>query len=509
MKTSYKKISIIFSVLLLLYSCSESLLDNGQKGVTLQADFYKTDNDALQGAVAVYEVLQNYYIISKLCLSDDVVAGGGARADNVFFEELNEFRFTADNLVIARNFELLYRGIYLANKVIDLTDNSSIERKRIIAEAKTLRAFFYFDLVTMWKNAPLVLHELAQSEYAQPAATSEAIWAQIKTDLTDAIAVLPLKSQQTKATVFRTSKGAAQSLLGKAYLYQKKYDEAAVQFEEVIKSGEYSLYADYSRILRANTEFGTESVLEIPHTAQYWPTVVSPNSGLYEFALMGPRADFFKVGTTGLLGGWGFCVPSKSIYQAYLDAGDNVRITASIMTEAQVIAAGGSLRKSGALAYGNEGFVRLKYGTWADETVLPLDKFSYGTNYRLMRYADVLLMAAEAYNKKGDDSKALQYVNLVRKRVSLPDLTETGTALFEKLKLERRLELSFEGFRYQDLVRWGDAPTVLANQGKLVPKGNGDFFQPTNAGFKSYNILLPIPTIEMRVNPNLTQNTGY
>jgi hypothetical protein len=132
-------------------------------------------------------------------------------------------------------------------------------------------------------------------------------------------------------------------------------------------------------------------------------------------------------------------------------------------------------------------------------------------NFRITRYADVLLMAAEAYNRKSapDDNKALGYINQVRQRAQLPNLTSTGSQLFADLKTERRLELAFEFVRFQDLVRWGDAATVLANQGKSIPKGDGTYFSFPDAGFKAKNMLLPFPDTEISVNPNITQNPGW
>ena len=120
-------------------------------------------------------------------------------------------------------------------------------------------------------------------------------------------------------------------------------------------------------------------------------------------------------------------------------------------------------------------------------------------------------MAAEAYNRKSapDDVKSLGYINQVRKRAQLPNLTSTGNQLFADIKTERRLELAYEFVRYQDLVRWGDAPTVLANQGKSIPKGDGTYYSFLDAGFKAKNTLLPFPETEISVNPNITQNPGW
>jgi len=199
------------------------------------------------------------------------------------------------------------------------------------------------------------------------------------------------------------------------------------------------------------------------------------------------------------------------LWDAFIAAGDVVRRKGTLMSEEELKVVGGSFRIDGNLPYGNYGLIRLKHGAWVDETPGEAYHTISGMNFRITRYADVLLMAAEAYNRKSapDDAKALGYINQVRKRAQLPNLTSTGNQLFADLKTERRLELAFEFVRYQDLVRWGDAATVLANQGKSIPKGDGTNFIFPDAGFKAKNILLPFPDTEISVNPNIKQNTGW
>lgn len=250
-----------------------------------------------------------------------------------------------------------------------------------------------------------------------------------------------------------------------------------------------------------------------------------------------------------MIGGWGFAYPTESIYNAFINAGDTVRRLGSIMTEDELIGkydgrfrVSDSATVTSSLPWGCDGLVRLKYGTWASETSDPTvgqQELNYGTDLRVIRYADVLLMAAEAYNEQGagtNDAKALPLINEVRARVNLAPLASTGTVLFNDIKTERQLELAFEGFRLQDLIRWGDAATVLANQCKEIPTGkitgtqvwhNGKLLDGTwypgyvtggtigtmtieGAGFKSYNVLFPFPFDDITANlGKLAQNTGY
>ena len=494
----------IISVLFLLCSCSD-WLDTQQKGVTSQDEFYKTDDEALAAVYAVYASLQDGEpFLFKNFMSDDANTGGGARGDNFGYEEINEFRHGSSNGQIKNHFETYYRGIYLCNMAINRLVNDSEIKKQVIAEAKALRAYYYMELVTLWGRVPLVLEELDSEHYAQPNAEIEEIWAQIEMDLQEAIPNLPLKSQQSFAERVRMSQGAAQSLLGKAYLYQKKYDKAIEQFEAVIQSKEYDLCPDFASIFKQEQELGIESIFEISEVSD----PANSNESETDYYACGPRDGFFTPGELEMESGWGFMPPKKSLYDAYVSANDIIRRKATLLSEEELKEYGTSLRSSsGSLQYGGEGFLRMKFGTWISER--GDNQSLYGTNIRVLRYADVLLMAAEAYNRSNQDQKALEYINLVRERAELPPLTSAGEQLFADIKLERRLELAFENVRFQDLIRWGDAAEVLKDQGKQIPRGDGTYIEVADAGFKDRNWYLPIPADEMNVNPNIEQNPGY
>lgn len=499
------KIISLITILLYLSSCSD-WLDTEQRGVTPQDDFYQTDEDALAAVYAIYNCLQyeGEPFLFKNFMTDESNTGGGARGDNFGYEELNEFRHGPSNYQMTNNFEAHYKGVYLCNLPITKLEDDTEVKKLVIAEAKALRAYYYMELVTLWGRVPLVLRELQPDEYAQPNTEVADIWAQVEHDLKEAIPNLPLKSQQSLADKVRVSKGAAQSWLGKAYLFQKKYAEATEQFEEVIKSGEYSLYSDFSVLLREEQELGVESIFEISNVAD--PSATDEGEG--DFYSCGPRDGFYSAGTLGIEAGWGFMTACKSLYDAFEVEGDEVRRKATMLNEEELAEFGASIRSSaGNLQYGGEGYLRLKYGAWVVEKGDNTN--NYGTNLRLMRYANVLLMAAEAYNRSGNDTRALDYINQVRARVELSPLTSAGDQLFEDIKKERRLELAYEHVRYQDLIRWGDAATVLADRGKRVSRGDGTYIENPDAGFKERNWLLPFPETEMNVNPNLEQNPGW
>lgn len=519
MKKIFTFIALGSIITLSAISCND-FLDTTQRGVTSQEDFYSTDDEAEQAVFAVYDALQAFDInnlLYKNLLSDDAQMGGGSRTAKQAGNELNEFVFTDNNDILTDVFTNYYEIIYAANILLQKVSDDSDTKSLCRAEAKVLRAHAYFELTTLWGTPPLVTEPLEAGNYNQPNSTQEELWAQIETDLTEAIEVLPLKSEQSSADKARVSKGTAQSLLGKAYLYQEKYDEAAAMFDNVIESGEYDLYPDFTMITREESEFGVESIFEISYAADASNT----SEGSYLLAYIGPRTGYFTPGTTGISSiCWGWMNPLPGLHELFEEEGDEIRQRGTVLNEDDLEEYGASFRSSsGNLAYGSDGLVRTKYGAYVAEMANQSETYYLcsGMNIRLLRYADVLLMAAEAYNRKSspNDTKALEYVNLVRARVELDPITETGDELFEKIKRERRMELAFEMVRFQDLVRWGDAAEVLATQGQYTSLGTYDsdgnmtYYENLNAGYKSYNNLLPFPETEISVNPNIVQNPGY
>lgn len=522
MKNNIFKIGMLaLAVLMPLSSCND-YLDTVQRGVTSQDQFYQTDEDAYQALIAIYYGLKSNSVneFQLNVLSDDAQAGGGSRSDNTQGNELNEFTFSSSNTVLSGMFETWYQTIYKANILLQRVAEDTSLKRIYRAEAKGLRAYCYFQLVTFWGPVPLVLEPLEPGNYNQPNSTVEAIYEQIEADLKDAIEVLPTKSEQSAADKARFSKGAAQSLLGKTYLFEKKYEQSAVILDEVINSKEYALYPDFAYITRNESEFGVESIFELSYVA----SLTEVTQGTTISAYCGPRSPWFKAGSTGLTeSGWGWVSPEKGLHDAYVQAGDDIRRRSTVIDEKELINEfGGSYRDAndGSLPYGTDGLVRMKYGAFVSE--LPdqneANHMLGATNFRLIRYADVLLMAAEAHNRAGDnDELARSYVNQVRARVKLPELPSnlTGDALFEAIKQERRLELAFENARFRDLVRWGDAAEVLKDSGKRTSLGtyeNGveQFFENPDAGFKAHkNELMPFPEREISVNPYIIQNEGY
>jgi tetratricopeptide (TPR) repeat protein len=505
-----KTINLILSVtvmtLLMTVSCTEDFLETDPIGKAAVDNFYETDRDARMALMAAYDILQwkhasgswnSTYLVKELP-SDDVNAGGGGEGDQPRLQRIDNFEYGPDNDAISFVYQSDYYGIYRANKVINNTKPESEMRKQIIAEAKFLRAYYYFELVSMFGDVPLNLEDLAPSEYSQPRTPAEEVYVQIEKDLGEAIANLPLKSEYSERDRFRATKGAARALLGKAHLYQEEWDKAAGYFDEVIQSGEYSLVDDYSTLFTKAQEFGKESLFEVSYTTQEqynwgnFPWGARSEEANIVIQLMGRRWNQnFDPGNTGLTAGWGFLPATPEIYAAYPDK--DLRRSASVMTEDTLEAKGGSMGEG----YEYEGYIKIKYHPRTNETTTEggaVGSLNFGTNLRLIRYADVLLMAAEAYYQSGNEDRALTELNKVRERAGLNDVSASGQDLFNAIVKERRIELAFEGHRFLDLVRWGRAEEELSDRGYVEGKHN----------------LYPIPLNEVRNNKQIENNNpGY
>jgi hypothetical protein len=504
MKSYWIKFSIVCSSLILVNTGCKKFLDQQVPGAYAEEDFYKTDQDATQAVTAVYDMMQAHYnnnwgslYMIKTLLSDESNAGGSDAGDQPGYQTIDNYNFDATNDKVREAWRMCYFTIYRANKVINRVQPENTLRKRLIAEAKFLRAYNYFELVSLWGDVPLVLNDIPPAEYTSTGRKPKAaVYTQIEKDLNEAIADLPLKNTYSSDDRFRVSKGSAQALLGKALLYEQKYAEAAAQFELVINSGQYSLAPSVGAAFSKTYEFGPESLFEISYTnarSYDWgnfPWGAQPESNIH-IQLMGPRSDYYtKAPSDSLLGGWGFNLPKQKLWDAFIAAGDVTRRKMTIMSVAELQAMGGSW--SNPTAYDYEGFFQRKYGSFNSQTGSPIGELNYGTNWRHIRYADVLLMAAEANNKSSNDVKARQYLNQVRQRSGLADVLSSGSALFDAIVKERQLELAFEGVRFTDLVRWGLASTELGSLGYQSSKHS----------------VLPIPDFDVRT-AGLVQNPGY
>lgn len=513
---------IALAVMTLGMASCDSELDIEKHGNLGGMDTYYTNDANVNAATAsmYLEMRGNYFnwFFTKNLLSDDTWTGGGSRGDNSSMEMLNEYTFGTDHGMVEGLYSGLYSIIYKANLIIDKVEGETAVMKRAINEAKVVRAIAHFELVTLWGTAPVVNHLLNPDEYRQGNSTPEELWAQVESDLTEAISsgTLPSKSDANdQETGIRITKETAQAFLGKAYLFQGKYSEAASMLDNVINSGKYALFTgDYDLQFHAAYNNNCESVFELQKrydTEQMW------NQMDMVFIMQGWRTDKLNYGGQALntiaQGMYGFSNPRKSLYDAFVawEGSNGYRMNKTIMTYNQVESFGVTIQP-GSFLYGNEGYFFWKNQAYKEDCATDMSYFQVGQfiDLKVMRYAEVLLLAAEANLQAGSTAKAIEYINMVRTRAKETPLT---AVTLSDIKMEKRLELCNEGVRYQDLVRWGDAKAAMGEQGKDVPAFTGSDVQwnwhNTKYGFQDRNVLLPIPLKEIELNPNMQQNPGW
>ena len=520
------KKNIIYIALLAVaslgFSSCDSELDIEKHGnLGSMDDFYTTDENTMQATASLYTEMRGMYFnwfFTKNLLADDVWCGGGSRGDNAEMEKLNEYTFGTDCGMIQSLYSSLYGVIYKANLIIDKTQGESAVMKRAIAEAKVFRAWAHFELVTLWGTAPVVDHLLTPDEYRQANSEPATLWALIESDLNDAInsGMLPSKSNANdQETGIRATKELAQAFLGKAYLFQGKNSEAAAMLDNVISSNKYALFTGgYDLQFHAAYNNNCESLFELQKrydTEQMW------NQMDMIFIMQGWRTSVLNYSGQAAnelaQGMYGFMNPRKSLYDAFVawEGANGYRLNKSVLTYDQVSNYGVTLQ-TGQYLYGSEGYFMWKNQAFKEDCVSDMSFFQAAqyTDLKVMRYAEVLLLAAEANLNAGKTDKALDYINQVRTRAQEAPLT---TVTLSDIKTEKRLELCNECVRFQDLVRWGDAESAMKEQGKEVPayttNGAEWLYKNQNYGFKSKHKLLPIPLKEIELNPNMTQNAEW
>ena len=493
------KFSGALLAVVLLAGCDDQLDQTPVIGFT-EATFYQTAEHAEQALVAAYDPLQwnfttfNFHFrwfYGDIC-SDDAIKGGSGVNDQPQLGLLEDFVATPSNTHVNASFEHKYSGIFRANIVLEKVPEINMDedqKARILAEASFLRAFYYFELVTLFGGVPMVDHVLTPDEYKIPRASAEEIWGLIESDLIAAIPDLPFKSELGAANLGRATKGAARSLLGKAYIYQEKWTDAVSVLAEVVNSGEYTLDPDYANVFNEAGEHGSGSVFEINRTP-----LGGGNWGNVNGSLEGNMTNVFQR-ARGQFGGWGFNIPTQDLVDEYET--DDPRLGQSIFMVGDVMGDRGVFTKD-ATGQDHDYYSRKYFMTQAEQDLAVGDPLINGiSNDRVIRYADVLLLYAEALAESGNEALARQQVNAVRARARagapfiLPDVASSGAQLIDDIRHERRVELALEGHRFFDLVRWGLGPTEL------------DGFQ---AGKHE---LFPIPLKQIQLNPNLDQNPGY
>ncbi|MCY0968526.1 RagB/SusD family nutrient uptake outer membrane protein [Chryseobacterium wangxinyae] len=512
----YKGLSVLFlaGIGFGSVSCNDSNLEDVKNTGTFDTqNYFQNEEQSFSALVGVYDLLRKYSggfennVTFFNAASDDFFSGGGSSTDGAGIQGMSNF--TINPIIMPPSYwKDYYQGIARANLLIDRIPNATMNeqtRKRFVAEAKTLRSLYYFELVRMFGKIPLILKPITVSDdyYNIPQVPSSEIYTQIENDLESSLADLPMTADGAEKG--RITQGTARAILGKIYLYNKKYTNAAAQFQLVngtpggTSQYGYKLVSNFAELFKVGPssqsidpyKFSTESILEVMHT----------NKGNSDWGFWGSGKDegnsinvmlgiisYGKVSTMpnndapSIYSGWGFNPITDDLFNFM--QGDP-RLDATIFN-AKKFKQDGKITYSG--GYKDTGYFLNKFlPRTADTSPLPgATELNFRQNYIAIRLADTYLMEAEALNGSGSRAQAL--LDAVRARVGLTPVPVSMQAI----KDERRRELAGEGHRFFDLVRWGDAPAKLGARGFTAGK----------------NEILPIPFNEL-TNTALVQNPNY
>lgn len=488
-----KRYNNIFNKMLLLlllafsFGCSEDYLDETEEYNIDSENYFNSEEDYYNALIGVYDVLQSTYVNVLLgeIASDNTLSGGESATDVIGFQQVDDMTHTPVNDNLDDIWDWNFAGVQRANYVLEFQNKTDFEgREMIIAEVRFLRAYFTFELLKWFGPIPIKGDErfVLGDENSVPRASTEEVYAQIESDLQFAIDNLEYTAPETG----RATKGAAMALLGKAHLYQEEFNESANVLTDLINNGPYAL-ADFETLFEQEGENNEESVFEVQYTGEEGAgfECLQCSEGNVAVGFQGIRNYSGPVFEPG----FGFNLPTREAYDMFTE--NDIRRDLSILDIEAWAAETGATYSIGNVEK-HTGYFNRKYLPRKNDNVGDAN-LTQPNNYRSIRYADVLLMAAEALNRGGiDDSEARTYLNEVRERAGLDGVDAAGNALTEIIYEERRKELVGEGHRFFDLVRTGRA---------------ADNIEGFTAG---KNELFPIPLEEIEFSQgNWEQNPGY
>ncbi len=498
---------IIAFLILNITSCEDSFLERPDLSKVTDGNFWKTADDAIQATNAIYTALQigGCYDYGHILLGD--IPGDDMTSTDVGnnFFAYDKFTVISSDINIngspggsggadrVGSWAGWYTGVARANFLINNIDRvpnmDPVIKSQCINEAKFLRAVCFFNIVNIWGDAPFYITDISPVDAVNISRTPKAtIYEQIENDLTDAIN-LPEKGS---IALGRATKGSAKAFLARVYLYEGKFSQAAAMAVEVINSGTYSLNQNYIDNFDNTRKNGIESVFEV----QFSSTVLNSDNSVVH-SLSGRITTFTAPSGTGfsLEGGFGnIIVPESSAANIY-ELNDNRRAV--------------NILESGKTYYSQATAANAVFDGSTTATGLAIGKYILGNtmdasqaeasssdmNRVIIRYAEVLLIAAEALNETGSTAQATPYLNQVRERAGLIPLSSdlNKETFSDAVMQERRVELFAEGQRFFDLVRTGRALSTLGTKGYAEPK----------------NMVFPLPAHDLNLDKNLRQNDGY
>ena len=499
--------NIVFLLALLVFvSCSDFLdLDNPNKKTTQSS--WKTNEDLESGVAAIYNAFleepAGYWEIQAMQMRECRSENYTTRNDVQGRYAISTFKNTPSTNESTKIFRSLYVGIFRANQVIhyaeEITGTDETKKQQLVAEAKFLRGLNYFILATEYGDVPIVTKLITdQSEYFTSKSSQAEVWNQTVSDFQDAKASLPVRYPTNQTG--RATKGAAIAFLGKSYLFQEMWDKAEQEFKLLTDNeGEYGydLLEDYALLFDGMHENSKESVFEIQFSLEGGPDIWTDNP-----AMKVRSTTMAQECAPGEVGGWFELSPTKVLLNAFLkektkDDGFDPRALATI-------------------AWDYPGCVYYTYNfteKFDKDAVWPRKGQNWWNkdegdwkstlNEYPMRYADVLLMLAEAYTMQNKVSLAAPLVHRIRERAQLNDISSTMNSwnqsqMMQEIMHQRNLEFAREGMRFYDLRRWGTLEQVI-KESQVEGYNN---YTPR------YNYY-PIPEEELNNNPNITQNDAW
>lgn len=471
---------ITIFVALGLTSCKDFLSLSPEYQIN-EVNYYQSESDYETALVGIYDKLQQLHYINFLYPAEQITDNTTINSYTWTTEaaEFDDAGVTSANAIVNSIWTSCFTAIAYSNNILARIDDISIteaKRNQFKGEALFIRAYCYFNLVRLYGEIPIVNvafrspNEISSFDMTRQPVSN--VYAQIEDDLKQASTLL----NGISLAKTRASKGAAKTLLGKVYLTEGQYANAAVILKEVIDMNTYSLVSNYKSMFDGTKEESGESIFEIGYLSgnlgegNYFSSMYTP--GLFNMAIFPNNMN-----------GQGYMCPTNDLFNAY-EKGD-LRKAASMVDSVKLTTGKYEHTLCGLK------FVDFSTGTSGDG----------GINFTVLRYADVLLMYAEALNLNGQTTTALPYLNMVRTRAGLSSLAGLSKDEFTlAMEKERRVEFFGEGHRWFDLLRTGRAKTVL----------NAYFASAgTSYTIDDHELLMPIPDHEIQISPELKQNPGY
>jgi len=464
--------------------------------------YFKNGNEVDQAVIGIYAKLQdmynNQYIFTEVRSDNTINQFNDANRGPHPIWLIDEFTNTPSNVYMEPYWQDIYQGIQRANTVLnnigDVQFENSDLKDQLTGEAKFLRAFYYFDLVRLFGDVPLVLDQIKSPDAAFASLDSrtdvEKVYQQIIKDVKDAAGLLP--QTYSSSNKGRATEGAARTLLSVIYLTRKNYSEARNELENVKNLG-YALLPNYADLFNPDNKYNQEAIFDVSY-AELESNLGLGSTFIYDFA---PHNSGSEVTGDNAHNPTGLNIPTESILQSY-ENGDN--------------------RKNASIGY----YINpdnTQYGIAIGDTIPYVKKFVHphsvrgvtNDNWPVYRYAQVLLMLSETINEMdGPTSEAYSYINQVRQRAGLGPLPSglSQSQFRDAVYHEERVELAFENHRWFSLLRTGRAKNVMTEHAKEVKDLQPHLVNPVYE-IEDYKLLYPIPARELTLNPDLKQNPGY